>query len=203
MKEENRIDFNKEVLSIVNRFGCLTKEQIFAFFPQDSYLLEKVNNCIYYQNSRNKQIWIGENYISRGASPVYDQAMIDCIWALLALLKTSDNPEQTLLFHKYCFEPAYPFSISCVVNHKNICHFTYLDDANNTVPILSAREAVYSKREAKVGKEEKSPANIIFVSRNEEVLDTIAGCELAIPHKILILTGEKFKEPNIDFYSRD
>ena len=201
----NNQSVNSEVLSVLSKFGCLTYSQIYYFLKPPKTVneeakvkkiqsIEKIINYI-------KDGSVGHNQYAGWTSEMqYSQEMIDCIWAMIDMMKSGNDSNQMYDKLQNSFKLEKPESISFIKDNRIIVRAMAVENELNLPAISFVQDKIYNMYGATKGEEEKIFCTLLIVIRDKSYIGKISQIGLTIPHKIALLNGGLLEEPTVKYF---
>lgn len=189
---------SKLILDIVNRYGCLAKDQIKYFFKFDPNRPNRdFSSTINYLVSTHQVVEDGNILCSKslGAKEI---EVIDSIWVLIQMIeKYSTEGVPCDEECREAFAGDKPETIGFFLNKETVIKLIPIYSSNDITGALFVQERFYSTHNR--GDEEKTPVCYYFVLRDKDRLKALSDAGLTIKHKVAFLSGELFEKPEIKF----
>lgn len=195
------IKFSIEAEKIINMFKCLTVEQYLEFFPEEpEFLRTHAMGAVHFTATNKRTLYLhNQEIIINSNFNTYDQECIDCLWVTLDFFKKSKEKYGSVLCHRKCQHADEPFKFTFFVDNI-IYKLIYINKKEDMYKVSLAQQIFYANNEGKRGKESSSFTRLVFVSRNNDILDWFDDANIVVPHIITVLDGEPKKKPEIAKY---
>lgn len=186
------------VLDIINKYGCLAKDQIKYFLREDPNRPNRdFSPMINYIVSSHQVVEDGNVLCSKSLGHA-DAEIIDSIWVLITMIEkysTQNVPKYEECRDAFCGDK--PETIGFFLNKNVIIRLIPVYSDSDVTSALFVQERFYSTHNK--GDESKVPLCYYFIVRNKTKLKSLSELELTINHKVAMLSGELFEKPEIKF----
>lgn len=181
----------KEIIRIVNEFGCISYPQLQHYFNElTEERIQFFSQYLY--NSAWIDILEGNVVVPFGRKDV-DHNMVDCLWIVLNNLE--NIPDRHMIFRgetpaSVIFQDAESV-VNIVVRLKA-----------ETIPSIDILQERYFARSAdENGEKTTMQMQYIFVIDNEKYLDIIANKGLKLAHKIALISTDQNTPEDISYFA--
>lgn len=186
------------ILDVVNKYGCLAKDQIKYFFKFDPNRPNRdFSHTINYLVSTH-QVIEDDNVLCSKSTGAADIETIDSIWVLINMIERFSsegvsNDEEVR--EAFCGDK--PETIGFFLNKQTVIRLIPVYSSNDITGALFVQERFYSTHN--IGDEDKVPVCYYFIIRDKERLKALSDINLTINHKVALLSGDLFTKPEIKY----
>lgn len=195
----------RTIINLLNKFGSLTIGQINKLFEGSNF--NPIPTLAFLSKSRLIQ-FIDDNYAVLENRPNYKPETLYCLWVMLDKIGSTieDNPNIRNISHSQEITSANPCDNGvevCFINGSKMIEYVLYVDKTTISKISLIQDTFYTSTGTKPGEEERCKRLYTIVTKDEEIMDTIAEMNLTIPFVIALIEGELTEIPTINYYKMD
>jgi len=188
------------IIDCIKTFGCMSVEQIKTLlYDEESHV--NIASTVKFLALQQVIDIVDKNYLIPFIRGKVNKDIIDCIWVAMNHFVDEETGLIDIDGLLQSFKGEAPIQLTSIKDDV-IINFICIDSKGlNNVAFV--RDRFYAKTKTKLGEEDKSDVFHIFITRDESVIDKITEFELAIPHCIVLLSGERTARPEITYYTAE